>query len=36
MSGCKGKKIHELSVDHKPSNKQEYERIIQAGGKVYS
>lgn len=30
-----GKNIYNLSRDHKPSDEVEYNRIIEAGGKVY-
>ena len=30
-----GKKIRPLTIDHKPNNPKDYERIIKCGGKVY-
>ena len=35
MSMDNGTKIRPLTIDHKPNNPKEYERIIKAGGKVY-
>ena len=30
-----GKKFRPLTIDHKPNNPKDYERIIKCGGKVY-
>ncbi len=35
MSLNNGSKVKQLTVDHKPNNVKEYERIIKNGGKVY-
>ena len=35
MSCDGGNKVFELSTDHKPLNKLEYNRIYEAGGSVY-
>ena len=35
MSMDNGKKIRPLTIDHKPNNPKDYERIIKCGGKVY-
>jgi len=35
MSGDQGRKIYNLSRDHRPSDEGEYKRIIEAGGKIY-
>ena len=35
MSINNGTKIKQLTVDHKPNNIKEYERVIKNGGKVY-
>ena len=35
MSMDNGTKIRPLTIDHKPNNPKEYERIVKAGGKVY-
>ena len=35
MSVNNGNKVKELTIDHKPNNIKEYERIIKNGGKVY-
>jgi len=35
MSGNHGRKIYNLSHDHRPSDEGEYKRIIEAGGKIY-
>lgn len=33
---CRGKKAFDMSVDHKPEDESETERIVKAGGKVTS
>ena len=35
MSLENGKKYRSLTIDHKPNNPKEYERIIKIGGKIY-
>ena len=35
MSMDNGTKIRPLTIDHKPNNPKDYERIVKAGGKVY-
>ena len=35
MSSNGGKRVSELSIDHKPSDDYEQKRIIDSGGKIY-
>lgn len=35
LSGSNGRKTYALSRDHRPGDEKEYQRILQAGGKIY-
>ena len=35
MSSCRGARVSELSIDHKPTDQYEQKRVMECGGKIY-